>query len=637
MARNYSQEQKDMYLADVLNSLGLELKADPNAINKKRLAEQEAMKAADDITNALNKKYVQDQYAMKAADDIVSALQKKEDTGVYNLGGLTFRRADEEKKAEPDYYVAGGNIFYTDEQMKRHKQRVAEQEAMMKEDSQNFVDRTIDELLGNSIPQDDYISPRKPNTTPDMYDTSLMERGVSYAGGLNGEAIDPMQVLSANNGLTGEAIDPMQVLSANNGFTPEGRLDPMQMLSAKDLLNTPGLDLSAITPVEHKISNLVKYGMMGKDIFDKATGVDESAYPGKSMELFNKQNKSIEAADPEGKLADVNRAKMLSQIASQSDDPAVKARCGAAIKRLLPRETQGLDDITASNFSTFSDKVEQEKIKQQTQLQKQQIANEAKILAAEINARSRENVANTNAGSRENVANINAEAKRYVADTATKSRQYVADMNYQSKIDVANIKAASAETLARLKQNADATATGINEATGDIIPSEGVVGAVQLIEDNPGAFNESAAWLDLGFFRYVGAISSKTVQDRAQVTYALQPIIRDSVQNLMQLFPKGGSGVINTPKEQELFVPVAKAIAGKRGYEILAALNGYYGGLYDEARKKEGKDFVPACSKEEYVNLMMYGNTNGRKGGGKTYLPGISASQASKSEEMVTL
>lgn len=407
-------------------------------------------------------------------------------------------------------------------------------------------------------------------------------------------------------------------------------------------------DLSGlnVSPMRQRRSKGAEALAMAKDVFDFVSGVDPNAYIGKTLEGMNRYDETRAKEDPEGYQADMNRAKVLSQKAYNETDPEVKKKYGAAIKKLLPYETQGLDDLTASEFLVSAEKMEIEKLKAATQLAKQKLANEGglnKVLAQNENRIAVQEMKNEAQNEHdklnyelrtalsdkdyakasmirdrmeelEQIKNAADYQKAVdVANINATSKEGIAKINAQSRVDVANINALSREQVAQLKANIKATSNGMNEI-GDIIPSQGIVDAVKIIEGNPNQFDEMAGWLDTGFGRFFGLLSGKAVRNRSEATMALQEAVTGSVMNLMKLFPKGGASVINSGTEQKRFAPIAEIIASGRGNKIVPALKAYYGGLFDAAQKVAGER--APITREQYVNLMMYGNTGGKNGSG---------------------
>lgn len=497
----------------------------------------------------------------------------------------------------------------------------------------------------------------------------------------NKETDSPVANAAANTGL-GYAVTadsaPSNVSVSNESYIPQGGLavddvlapnkpnidwfsgdnakgvDEAQVMSALAKEQVPQeekkapVDLSGLNvlPQRRRRSKGEEALAAAKDVFDLVSGVDPNAYIGKTLEGMNRYDETRAKEDPEGYQADMNRAKVLSQKAYNEKDPEVKKKYGAMIKRLLPYETQGLDDLTASEFLVSAEKMEIEKLKAATQLQKQKLANEyglSKVLALNENKIAVQEMKNAaqaqhdalNYDLRTALADKDYEKASMIRDRMDEleraksaadyqkavdvakinatSREGVAKINAQSRVDVANINALSREQVAQLKANIKATANGMNEI-GDIIPSQGIVDAVKLIEDNPNQFDEMAGWLDTGFGRFFGLLGEKSVRNRSEATMALQEAVTGSVMNLMKLFPKGGASVINSGVEQKRFAPIAEIISSGRGNKIVPALKAYYGGLYDAAQKVAGER--APITREQYVNLMMYGNTGGKNGGG---------------------
>lgn len=542
-------------------------------------------------------------------------------------------------------------------------------------DNVSFTDEMYFAPSGFQV--DDVLVPKKPTTNADVWFEPFPQQGaVSYKGGFTPEEteiITQASITNPNN--PKEAIDAMQVMSANNLLPKNESSEPNDQ--SDNGLTVDDVDLSRAAQQRRRRSPMEQAASRAIDAFDFISGVDKEAYMGKNLAREVEYEKKLAEEDPEGYQADINRAKVLSQRAYATKDVELKKKYGAAIKRLLPYETQGMDDLTASEFYTSSEKMDIEKLKAANRMSLQQLkgaqalaqlgvkgdnaltlaevqgeikqalqdsakladyqrakyvadrAAEGKVEVAGINADAKNyatdvgyqkavDVANIGAQSRENVANINATSRENVANINAASREKVADINAKNRIDVANINALSRQQAAQLKAAAKASANGAN-AVGDVIPSEGVVNAVKLIEENPGQFDETASLVDTKIGRWLGLLGDKAISNRAEATMALQEAVLGSVMNLMQLFPKGGASVINSGTEQKRFAPIAEIIANKRGKEIVPALKSYYGGLYDSAQKVAGER--APISREEYVNLMVYGNTKGKAGGGLTMIP----------------
>lgn len=498
---------------------------------------------------------------------------------------------------------------------------------------------------------EDYLIPKRPTTTADTWFEPYQDTaGLSLSGGLNNPSGNQQSEAKADTGLKAEDVD-----------------------------------LSRIQPQRRRRSFGVQAMARGIDLFDMISGVDKDAYLGKTLANEIEYEKKLAEEDPEGYQADVNRAKLLSQRAYETEDVELKKKYGAAIKKLLPAETAGLDDLTASAYYTGNEKMEIEKLKASTQLarekvkgeyglQKQELSNENRIdvQGMKNDARKehdalqydlemakkdkdferyamirdrieelkefekaadyeREILKQAEANYRtEYAADRALEGRQYTADLGLEGRQYTADMGYQGRVytadsafDRTKYAQDAATERTRMQQEgahqraliaADArirssknSSNGVDVATGDIIPSGGVVEAMNFIGDNPELFTATNALIDTRLGRAVGLLSDETIAARDNVKQELSTLVRASVQNLMQLFPKGGSGVINTAKEQEFFVPVAAAIASGEANKIVPAVKSFYGQMYDACAASGEK---PLISRSEYIRLMTTGSTS---------------------------
>lgn len=140
-------------------------------------------------------------------------------------------------------------------------------------------------------------------------------------------------------------------------------------------MQIPELDL---TPQRKRRagSNIAALGLV--DIIEGLSG-DPNAYIGRSMARANAFDEERTKEDPEGYQIDLNRAKVLSQRAYQETDPAIKAIYGREIKKLLPKETQGLDDLTAADMFTSNEKIELERAKTAGRLAVEQAKGQNKL------------------------------------------------------------------------------------------------------------------------------------------------------------------------------------------------------------------------------------------------------------------
>lgn len=235
-------------------------------------------------------------------------------------------------------------------------------------------------------------------------------------------------------------------------------------------------------------------------------------------------------------------------------------------------------------------------------------------------------LANTALGNegRAEVAGINADAAMARVNAQQEGANYRAGLNAENRLAIQNAKDSaafdraqlSAETRKAIAETSagariEAAKLGVQKASplainngGIVQPSQGVIDAIAVMEKNPGAFSATTTAADTLLGRATGVVSGKTVRMRQGVKQSLAPLVRESVQQLMALFPKGGSGVINTAKEQEFFVPVAEAINSGEMNKIIPAIKAFYGNMYDEAAKYgEPKPM----SRSEFITLMTTG------------------------------
>lgn len=300
-------------------------------------------------------------------------------------------------------------------------------------------------------------------------------------------------------------------------------------------------DPNSFLPARHRRTDKERYFAFAKDAFDYVSGLDGQGFLGKTEQAMNNYDKMRMEEDPEGYQIDMNRAKALAQKAYQSKDPEMKKKYGAAIKQLLPRETQGMDDLTASEFLVGSEKMEIEKLKAANRLAVQMAKNQGNLDTAGLKADSSERIAamkaenaleikmldsemrqalkdkdyekaemiqnkimeRTIAGKemdfdRElmkqnfgyskatDVANINADSRREVAGINAGSRENVAYINSNSRENVANINAGSRENVANINAASREKIAGINaKARVDAAKASGKkdAGGMDLIGD----------------------------------------------------------------------------------------------------------------------------------------------------------
>ena len=203
-------------------------------------------------------------------------------------------------------------------------------------------------------------------------------------------------------------------------------------------------------------SNIAALGFV--DIIEGLSG-DPNAYIGRSMARANAFDEERSKEDPEGYQIDLNRAKVLSQKAYQETDPVKKAIYGREIKKLLPEETQGLDDETAADMFTSNEKVELERIKQAGRLKLQQLKNSGNMDVATLKASSAEEINQAKLDTQWDIAQLNNEYKQAIADGNNERAITVAQMITDRQTDLAALNNA-----AKLKQT-EMQQTGQNYRT----------------------------------------------------------------------------------------------------------------------------------------------------------------------------
>lgn len=223
------------------------------------------------------------------------------------------------------------------------------------------VEITEESYVPGGLGVEDYLIPNKPHID---WDT-----GVSYAGGFSQPAPQ-----TAGRGFAGENINPDDI-------------DLDDVKSARK--RRSGFANAMMT-----VADLLKISASMPNVYGQSALQPGSAYLGMTEEEANKRAKARMEEDPEGKEIDINRAKVLSQRASETDDPELKKKYGRAIKQLLPRETQGLDDITASTFLfNQSDKLQQQLLKNAGNLAVQREKNSGNVTTTGMKTDSNERIA----------------------------------------------------------------------------------------------------------------------------------------------------------------------------------------------------------------------------------------------------
>lgn len=503
---------------------------------------------------------------------------------------------------------------------------------LMPEMPQEYEKAKEPEYTITEIPEapsdEDTLVPQRPIIDWDkeapVWNPTPEELGVSYAGGLPAYAIDPNQVRSATN-----AYAPDQSAPA--------AMDPQQYMSANGLLPREPLDLSGIQPeagnnpiptwarVGMGLADLLRISGTRGGLYPETAVEDPTAYVGATMDQVLKRQKQEQELEKAAKANDLARAKILSQAAMDETDPARKAEFGRAIKRLLPRETQGLDDITAAGMFTGDDKIALEKEKQKGRMSLQALKDLGAMDRLGVKGQQASDLENQKHGNRMEELRAKFSEMGGLERMKAANRLELDAQKHAHSLELQGLKdeAAMARTLAqvnaKLAKSGSVDATEKNWADKALIePDQGVVEALRMMEENKSAFSPTAAALDTKIGRVTPLISNETLQLRNTVRANLQTVVQESTANLMQLFPKGGSGVINTATEQRLFLPVAEAIASGEYNKILPQIRAFYGNMYDAAQRYAGEK--APISRDEYVRLMTTGMTSD----GLTSVPRVS-------------
>lgn len=191
------------------------------------------------------------------------------------------------------------------------------------------------------------------------------------------------------------------------------------------------------------IADLFNISASRPNVFGQSALQPGSAYLGQSEEQANKRQKIRMEEDPEGYQIDLNRAKVLSQKAYQETDPVKKAIYGREIKKLLPKETQGLDDLTAADMFTSNEKIELERLKQTGRLQLQQLKNSGNMDVAALKASSAEEINQAKLNTQWDIATLNNEYKKAIADGNNERAITVAQMITDRQTDLAMLNNAA--------------------------------------------------------------------------------------------------------------------------------------------------------------------------------------------------
>lgn len=250
------------------------------------------------------------------------------------------------------------------------------------------VEITEESYVPGGFGVEDYLIPNKPNI--DWRDV-----GVSYAGGLS------------------YAPDEFSVSRAFAGEQPQVDPDDIDL----DDVQRKRTRRSGFANTMMTVADLLKISASMPNTFGQSALKPGSAYLGMTEEEANKRAKARMEEDPEGKEIDINRAKVLSARAAATDDMDLKRKYGAAIKTLLPEETQGLDDITASDFFNSTDnKLKLEQLKGYNKLQQIALQNQGKMDVAGANNASRESIAAAKNATNMQIKELDAQIKQAIAD-----------------------------------------------------------------------------------------------------------------------------------------------------------------------------------------------------------------------------
>lgn len=215
-----------------------------------------------------------------------------------------------------------------------------------------------------------------------------------------------------------------------------------------------------VAPVRQRRSAF-NNAMLGiADLFNISSG-DPNAYLGQSEERAHKLDELRMKEDPEGYQIDMNRAKLLSQKAQSETDPTRKAIYGREIKKLLPNETQGLDDLTAADFLVGDDKFKQkmqlEQLKGLNALQLQKLKNSGNMDVAALKASSNEDIARLKTDTQREVVQLRGEYQKAISEGNN-----VRALQVQQMIDdrMRDLKDLETETKLRQEEMKQEGATG---------------------------------------------------------------------------------------------------------------------------------------------------------------------------------
>ena len=252
------------------------------------------------------------------------------------------------------------------------------------------------------------------------------------------------------SGLYGE--EPKNAPTVGGLFAEENNIEAPSYSGGLDLGVNPARKRR--TPLQNTmltIADLFNISASRPNVFGQSALQPGSAYLGQSEEQANARQKIRMEEDPEGYQIDLNRAKFLSQKAQNETDPAKKAIFGREIKKLLPNETQGLDDLVAADFlvgdDNFKQKMQLEQLKGMNRLQLQQLKNSGNMDVAALKASSAEEINQAKLDTQWDIATLNNEYKKAIADGNNERAITVAQMITDRQTDLAMLNNA-----AKLKQ-----------------------------------------------------------------------------------------------------------------------------------------------------------------------------------------
>lgn len=209
----------------------------------------------------------------------------------------------------------------------------------------------------------------------------------------------------------------------------------------------PQVDLSklSVAPMRRRRSSTVEALAAAKDVMDFVSGIDPNSYIGKTLEVMNKYDKTRMEEDPEGYQADLNRAKVLSQKAQEETDPARKAIYGRQIKKLLPKETQGLSDEIAADYFTagLDNKIKLEQLKGYNKLQEIEARNKGNITVQSMKNMSAKEINDAKMQTQREISDLNREYQYAKLSNDNERAKIIQDMIADRMINLANINNAA--------------------------------------------------------------------------------------------------------------------------------------------------------------------------------------------------